>query len=30
MGRDDVMRKNGSPGGIRTCDHPINSRMLYR
>ncbi len=22
--------KNGSPGKIRTCDQPINSRLLYR
>lgn len=24
------MGQNGSPGWIRTSDHSINSRMLYR
>jgi hypothetical protein len=26
----DFVRVFGSPGWIRTSDHPINSRMLYR
>src|SRR5689334_5560099 len=25
-----VLRKNGSPGRIRTSDQPVNSRLLYR
>jgi hypothetical protein len=25
-----LMILGGSPGWIRTSDHPINSRMLYR
>jgi hypothetical protein len=26
----EMLRRFGSPGWIRTSDHPINSRMLYR